>query len=81
MGLNFEINFVNRIMITLSLLASMLHGMLILSSKKLQSTDGCFAYMLLAFAEGAFFANLLQSFYACELGLPKLYAATTFMYS
>ena len=81
MGVNMQINTVNLIMITVSLLASMLHGMLILSSKKLQSTDGCFAYMLLAFAEGAFFANLLQSYYACELGLPKLFAMSTFMYS
>ena len=59
-----------KIMIFVSFLVSLLHGLLILSSKKMRESRNGFYMMMLDFLEAGFFCNFFMTFYACDIHLP-----------
>ena len=63
-----------RVFIWLSFIVSGMQAILILTNKNMKQTFG--KILLLSILEAAYFNNLEQSTFACDLKLPELFATT-----
>ena len=80
-GATNEISVFNLILLSLSCCTCFIYGLIIRSNKKMRETDSGRALMFLALVEAFYALTLVQSYLACDVGLPSLYAATVFIFS
>ena len=77
-GAHNEITSFYLVLLGLSFIACTVYGFLILSNKKMRETDSGLAVMYLAFIEASYAAFMIQSYYACDLGYPSIFASTVY---
>ena len=80
-GATNDLSPLSLILLSLSSCTCFIYGLIMRSNKKMQETDSGRALMFLAIVEAFYALTMVQSYLACDVGLPSLYAATVFIFS